>query len=516
MESAVSGTLSRRDFLRLAALASGGAAAPLLRKLASSTQSAATPGKNVLIVVFDALSARHLSLHGYGRETAPNITRLAQGAVVYHNHYAAGNFTTPGTASLLTGVYPWTHRAFQMHAPVALWLERKNLFQAFPNHHRIAYSHNPLVTRIFDQLGDGLDDYVPIEELLLTDDGLIQKLFRVDDDTSSLAWQRTMKAALNEGSAYSLFLSEIYQLRQRGATAGFEAAFPRGLPLIRGDNYFVLEEAVETLAAELSASPQPFLAYLHFIPPHDPYNTHREFVDTFHNDGFSPPEKPADPLFAAGRKFTPQLLSRLRRYYDEFILYADRELGRLVEKLERGGLLANTWVVVTSDHGELFERGIWEHTTPVLYEPVIRVPLLILEPGRTTRRDVRTPTSAVDVLPTLLHATGGAAAEWCEGTALPPYGGSAESERGVYSVEAKMNAPEAPLHKATIALIKGRHKLTRFFGYDALDGSDRIELYNLEADPEELRDLSSIDVARTRRMSDELSEKIADVNAAHR
>ncbi len=66
----------------------------------------------MVVIVFDAFSAYNISLYGYQRETTPNIARWAERAVVYHNHNAGGNFTIPGTASLLTGTYPWTHRAF--------------------------------------------------------------------------------------------------------------------------------------------------------------------------------------------------------------------------------------------------------------------------------------------------------------------------------------------------------------------------------------------------------------------
>ena len=65
-------------------------------------------------------------------------------------------------------------------------------------------------------------------------------------------------------------------------------------------------------------------------------------------------------------------------------------------------MLDDTYVIVTSDHGEMFERGIRGHVTPTLYEPVIRVPLLIAKPGQREREDVYAPTSCVDLLPTLL------------------------------------------------------------------------------------------------------------------
>ena len=103
--------ITRRDFLKLAGLLPLSYATPrLVDSLKKIDQSGII--QNVVIVVFDAFSAHNISLYGYRRETTPNIARWAERAVVYHNHYAGGNFTTPGTASLLTGTYPWTHRAF--------------------------------------------------------------------------------------------------------------------------------------------------------------------------------------------------------------------------------------------------------------------------------------------------------------------------------------------------------------------------------------------------------------------
>src|SRR5512147_930785 len=119
--------ISRRDFLRLAGVLPMSLAAPRwTRRL-----SAAAGGQNVMMIVFDALSAYHLSLHGYQRETMPNLSRLADRAIVYHNHYAASSFTTPGTASLLTGTLPWTHRAIRGGARVAARLASHNIFAAF-------------------------------------------------------------------------------------------------------------------------------------------------------------------------------------------------------------------------------------------------------------------------------------------------------------------------------------------------------------------------------------------------
>ena len=136
------------------------------------------------------------------------------------------------------------------------------------------------------------------------------------------------------------------------------------------------------LANLLTVTPQPFMGYFHFWPPHAPYNTHKDFVGRFANDGLELPTKPLDLFGDDGPK------TKNRTEYDEYILYVDREFGRFYDHLEENGFLENTWIVLTSDHGEMFERGIEGHRTPVLYEPVVRVPLLIFEPGRESRTDI--------------------------------------------------------------------------------------------------------------------------------
>ena len=154
--------------------------------------------KNVLIIVFDAWSAYNPSLFGYERETTPNIARLADRAVVYHNHFAGGNYTTPGTASLLTGTHPWSHRAFGHNSEVDEAFVEKNIFHAFKNHYRVAYSHNPLVNTFLKQFSGKLDEFIPQQELLLDSDWIVHTLFNNDEDIASVSWVRAMKRQIEE------------------------------------------------------------------------------------------------------------------------------------------------------------------------------------------------------------------------------------------------------------------------------------------------------------------------------
>jgi len=505
----VSPRISRRDFLKLTGLAQLGLASPRLADLLGGLPAAAGGAKNVLVLVFDALSSLNLSLDGYARETAPNLARLAKRAVVYHNHFAASNFTSSGTASLLTGTLPWTHRAIEDNGKVGDSEVNHNIFRAFPDYYRTAFTHNSWAMTLLDQFRRAIDDLVPREKMYLeTYDGLIHALFYRDDDVADVGWTREMK--LQGGYSYSLFLSRLYKSVRDAATANLEAKFPRGLPMNASSDAFLMEQTASWLEDHLTVIPQPFLGYYHFLPPHAPYRTSLEFFGRFASDGLTPVNKPFDEF---GSKPATEAALEARTEYDEFILYADKAFGSMYEALERSGRLDQTWLVVTSDHGEMFERGLIGHGNPTLYQPVIRVPLLIFEPGREVGMDIHAVTSAVDVLPTLAQVTGHAIPSWTEGTVLPPYS-SAEPgpDRGVYAVQARKSHQYLPLTRATITLVKGRYKVIYYFGYAELEMQDVVKMYDIQADPEELVDLSTSRPDITSALLGELKRSLADAN----
>src|SRR5258705_6067896 len=99
----------RRDFLKILGAAASTIFFPRVASWEDENFSQETVSKpNVIILLFDAMSARNLSIYGYPRPTSPNFERFAEHAIVYHSHYAGGNFTIPGVSTLLTRTYPWT------------------------------------------------------------------------------------------------------------------------------------------------------------------------------------------------------------------------------------------------------------------------------------------------------------------------------------------------------------------------------------------------------------------------
>lgn len=480
--------ISRRDFLKLAGLglatAAGLGQAAKLRTLASPFSSQATALRpNILILVFDSLSALHLPVYGYQRNTTPNMARFANRSLVYHHHYSSGSFTSPGTASILTGVYPWQHRALHMHGTVLDEFADKNLFSLTPSeYYKAGYSHNLLAVSLMAQFKKHIHLLKPTRDLSLMDPQLADRLFSKDANVAYWSEQLALRGN-GDDPPTALFGGLIYQasrwLQKRIATRPIQADFPLGVPNLN-DIYFILEDAADWIIEEVSAMPQPYLSYFHVLPPHEPYFPHKDFVGVF-ADHYKPLVKP-ESFFT--QNFSSSDLHRAQREYDEYLAYADHEFGRILDALEEQGVFDNTVVILTSDHGQLFERGIHGHVTPVLYEALIHIPLIISVPGLAKRQDIQTTTGNVDLLPTILSLTGQPIPDWIEGQVLPGLGGAENDQRIVYNMDAKSSPKVGPLSSMTVSIHRGSDKLVYYQRYR--NYSDGNELFNLKNDPDEL------------------------------
>ncbi|MGD8456071.1 MAG: sulfatase-like hydrolase/transferase [Anaerolineales bacterium] len=505
--------LNRREFVKLFSLL------PFTYFLPAQAQTQLSPDskqKNILILVFDALSASNIPLFGYRRNTTPKLLELTKQAIVYHRHYAGGNYTTPGTASLLTGTYPWTHRAIKMRDEVIESLRSRNIFNLFSNHHRFAYTHNGLADVLLNQFVEAIEYKVNRWQLYLITGRVMNYLFSNDADMAAIVDNAAFSKS--SGHSYSLFLSryitKILHEIEAGVTKNYTDLFPRGLPGFREGTWqaYILEDAIDWIKNTIDGLPRPFLGYVHVLPPHFPYRTRRDFIDIF-DDGWKPPKKPK--LFYKTKGYSEDNAGEFRRQYDEFIAYADAEFYRLFDFLRESGYLENTIVVFTTDHGEIFERGLYRHGHPFLYEPAIHIPLVIFHPDQKERIDVFSPTSAVDLLPTLLHSIGQPIPEWCEGKVLPPFNEETySSDRNIFALEARETAnPSSPFRCASGMIVKGRYKLTKYFGYEELpNGEQIVELFDIENDPEELNNLSQKTDSLTQDLLNELETRMSEAD----
>jgi arylsulfatase A-like enzyme len=255
----------------------------------------------------------------------------------------------------------------------------------------------------------------------------------------------------------------------------------------------------------LEKESHPYFAYVHLLSPHSKYCPRKEFVGIF-------PEMklPFKERHKLANHVRQALLNEYRMQYDEYVANVDAEFGSLVDNLASSGILDHSYLVVTSDHGELFERGENGHNTFLLYDSIIHIPLLISAPGQSTRQDFYTRTSNVDLLPTLLDISDVPIPSTLDGKLLPGFGGVEDSARSVFAVEAKTNSAFGPLKRATVTLMKENYKIIYYGDYSRY--SNVFELYDLDDDIEEKKDLMDGGPAVATLMKEELLDKLSTVN----
>ena len=220
-----------------------------------------------------------------------------------------------------------------------------------------------------------------------------------------------------------------------------------------GDIKRLGEEVVRSATEWMAASPsRPFFVFIHLYDLHTPYN-----------------------LPAAER-------GHFGGGYDGELKYDDEQVGRLWGFLSQKGLLGETLVVLTSDHGEgLGDHGEGTHGY-FIYESTLRVPLIIHWPAGTKRLGprVEAPAGLIDVAPTILQYLGIPQPPQFQGRGLFDLGKTVPARRAVYS-----ESIYGHRHFGTSALWS-----LRLDNYKYIE-APRRELYNLAADPNETKNLYS-------------------------
>ena len=498
-------SISRRDFLKLAGAFTAGLALTGLRSRLPRLPRQNSDKPNILILLFDTMSAPHLSVYDYARPTTPNFERFAQRANVYHNHYSGGNYTTPGAASLLTGRYPWNHRAFNLGALVRRDMADENIFRYIgADYHRFGFSQSVWADLLMRQFDEHIDEHLPHTAFSrAVKKPMVGQLFRGDSAIAYMAFEEYLYSThqyINPapGSPAIGYLDLFYgkAVERIGDPT---PDLPRGLPF-NGFYFFdnaALYPSVEQGIARLHSQSSPFFGYFHLFAPHSPYCARKEFIGSL--PAREIPFKPRHPLGGSG---VHKKLVEFSNQYDEYIATVDDHFGRLMDFLETEGVFEDTYVILTSDHGELFERGDNGHSSDLLFERIVNIPLLISAPRQSARQDFFAPTSNTHILPTLVRLTGGAVPAGIDGRLLPGLGGSEDRDRPIVSVEAKSAYAFQPLSPATVSLVKGGMKLVYYHGYEKYN--EVFELYDLATDREEKKDLMPDSPSIAARLKDEL------------
>ncbi len=226
-----------------------------------------------------------------------------------------------------------------------------------------------------------------------------------------------------------------------------------------------------------------WFAYLHYIDPHDPYEAPGGAAGAFVGEYGGPFSRQEDfkrlvegVNFGRGEvRYSDEDIAYLRDAYDGEILYWDTQFGELIDSMRRLGVLENTILIVTSDHGEEFlEHGKLKHGLH-LYDESIRVPLILRAPGLVEpgRRERQVETRALS----------DAAWNLMISASLPELGTGRELPAFSHTKHALL--PDRPGRRTLAAVREPRWK------YIAFVEEERFELYDLAGDPAETADAAS-------------------------
>jgi arylsulfatase A-like enzyme len=505
--------ISRRDFIKIAAPLLAGTIAA--QKMVSLNTAAVNPRKNIIIILCDAFSAMNLSLHGYPRRTTPNIDGFADFSTVYHNHYNGGNFTVTSTACMLTGMNAWKHRAINYAGLVKPEFVPINPYSLLGSEYkRFAFSQNVWPSRLVSQYMQDVDRFLPPSAYSMMKSDFPLNIFENDRVIASMALEDFMfsdQGSNLTGSALLGYLNKnkVLNFNEKLHNLRYPRGFPEIMPLGHLIPY-LNEEVYDGVFTELEAlhsDGHPFFAYFHLWSPHFPYRPRNSYAKFFKDDGYVPVSKPRHPLTSG---LSEEYMFSQRTWYDRQIAQVDEEFGRLLAELDRRGILDDSYLVFTSDHGEMFERGFIGHGFQMMYEPVLRIPLIVHAPGQARREDILATTSNIDLLPTLLSIAGKDIPSEIDGRVLPGLGGVVDEDRPVFSMVAVDNPSFAPIKKAVIAMRKHEYKLIAYLGYEKAESE--FELYNLEADPDELVNLANQETAILTSLKSELFDHLQEAN----
>jgi arylsulfatase A-like enzyme len=180
-----------------------------------------------------------------------------------------------------------------------------------------------------------------------------------------------------------------------------------------------------------------------------------------------------------------RLVNRRRLLYDEFVATADRAFGAFMSEFENSGRLKDTTVIVSADHGESFDGGVYQHTSPYLTRPVIHVPRIIRTPGQQDGQRVAYTADQTALAPTILELAGQPKPDWMHGQSLVGWlnrDGQGEGEGLAFCQFLERNSVFKPLRHGTVGVIDGQYQYIVYLDTQqgALRPLNEAQIWNLD------------------------------------
>lgn len=433
------------------------------RRAMANLKPAPPNSPNVLFIVLDTVRAESLSVYGYSRPTTPQLERLAKNGVRFEYAISPAPWTLPSHATMFTGHFP--------HELSTDW--EKALDASYPT-----------LAEAFKDHGYATAGFVANDIYCTYEHGLNRGFTHYED--------------------YSVSISELVQSSSLLSNLA-NSHLARWLV----GNYDVLGRKTAAMVNRdflswLSHNNQkPFFVFLNYMDAHEPYMPRPPFDIKF---GQKTPRKNYLTIrwMHQGARLDKEAMSPLEIQaeldaYEGSIAYLDQELGSLFDELNRQKVLDNTLVVITADHGEQFGEhgGIFTHGNS-LYLQVMRVPLLISFPSRVPSNiSVREPVTLRDLSATIVDLIPLGNKNRFPGKSLAQlWNGTANADNATRSpllsevTVGPDTHPQDPLSKGDMRslVVDRKHYI--------LNGDGSEEVYDLDADPQENKNLAESDEGR--------------------
>ncbi len=437
----------------------------LAEKRATSTSSVggAHPRQNVLLIVLDTVSAKHLSVYNPKLGTTPNLARLAARGVVFENARSTAPWTFPSHASLFTG--RWPHElGIADETPLDDSVPTLAEYFSSQGYATAGFVANTYYCNSWFGLGRGFVRYEDRDN----ENILVSPVAALETASLGRKLITTMGLAdtAREGSAMGMKDAA----RLRGDFLGWLDNRPRG----------------------------HFFAFLNFMDAHDPYFAAPSGGRTC---GICP-ETRDDEEFLRGwhqsekTSVTDRQKGLAENSYHNCLQSLDEQLGTLFDMLERRSILDDTLVVITADHGEAFgEHGLYLHGQSV-YASETHVPLIVLNPKSDARRSrIAPPVSLRDVAATIvdeLDLTSDSpfpgrslARFWTSEAPIPSEQVAPILIEGAVRTKVSRNPDRVPAQRGPLSAV-----IDRGWTY-IVDAMGREELYDQANDPGEASNLAA-------------------------
>jgi arylsulfatase len=388
---------------------------------------------NIVVVMSDQHRADMVGCAGDPSVRTPTLDRLAAEGVRFSRVFCQGPLCMPARASFMTERYVRDHGVYDNWAeidpdsPTYVWGLREAGYHTALIGKAHLYRDEGLEARHIDDLAPRLHR-LGFSEVTETTDKFIGPIpNRYTDFLEDRGLLGAYRAHIRERS----YQGENEDGQDATKTVPMWDCTPMPIPL---DAYIDVWHGVEAAAwIERYDRPEPFFLFVGFPGPHDPWDAPREAVERYRNIEISMPTSTKRPeLERTGRyrallesflwvsdseTMTADAIAGMRRSYAADVTLIDSGVDAILGALDRRGALDNTWVIYTSDHGEMAGNHSMMSKC-VLYDPAVQVPLIIRPPGGTEARTVEGIVEHLDVPATVREVAGAPGVIGSEGRSL--------------------------------------------------------------------------------------------------